>query len=89
MANIKFTLAVVKGRDGLSHAGICMVMDSEKWFAFNDMMGLCFRRTSETGSEDIPADEMKKKYGGIYRLLAGKWAQITAVLKSERPDTQI
>lgn len=83
MANIRFTLAVVKGRDGLNHAGLCMVVDSEKWFAFNDMLGLCFRRTTETGSEDVPVDEMKRKYAGIYRLIAGKWSQITAVLKGE------
>ncbi|MCX7705333.1 MAG: hypothetical protein N2115_03635 [bacterium] len=89
MANIRFTLAVVKGRDGLNHAGLCMVVDSEKWFAFNDMMGLCFRRTTEAGSEDIPVDEMKKKYAGIYRLIAGKWAQITAVLKGEETKSDI
>ncbi len=82
MANVKFTLAVVKGRDGLNHAGLCMIVDSEKWFAFNDMLGLCFRRTTEAGSEDIPAEEMKIKYAGIYRLIAGKWAQLTAILKS-------
>ncbi|MCM8815116.1 MAG: hypothetical protein NC937_04895 [Candidatus Omnitrophica bacterium] len=83
MANVRFALAVVRGRDGINHAGLCMIIDSEKWFAFNDALGICFRRTTETGSEDIPADEMKKNYAGIYRMLAGKWTQITAVLKGE------
>ncbi|MGB9642686.1 MAG: hypothetical protein ACPL3Q_05755 [Candidatus Ratteibacteria bacterium] len=84
MANVRFMLAVVKGRDGVNHPGLCMVVDSEKWFVFNDMLGFCFRRTTETDSEDIPVDEMKKKYAGIYRLIAAKWSQLTALLKGEQ-----
>ncbi|MCM8821454.1 MAG: hypothetical protein NC831_01375 [Candidatus Omnitrophica bacterium] len=91
MANVRFALAVVKGRDGVNHAGLCMIIDSEKWFAFNDMLGLCFRRTTETGAEDISVDEMKRKYAGIYKLIAGKWTQLTALLKGEdsKMDSQL
>jgi len=87
MANIKFVLVVVKGRDGLNHPGLCMITENEKWFVFNDMMGFCFRKVTDVKIEDIPADEMKKEYMGIYRALADKWARITAILKGE--DTNI
>ncbi len=87
MANVRFVLAVVKGRDGINHPGLCMITGTEKWFVFNDMLGFCFRKVTEAGSEDIPVDEMKRKYMGIYRLVAGKWAQLTALLKGE--DTSV
>jgi len=87
MANIKLVLAVVKGRDGINHPGLCMITETEKWFAFNDVMGFCFRKVTETNIEDIPIDEMKRKYAGVYRIMADKWAHITAILKGG--DTNI